>query len=81
MGCEEQVLPNSWSLPIMSEFGQAAIVLAILVASAAVGLFIRSLLPEKHRSRETVEIVQLIITMLVTFASLVMGLLTYTSSL
>jgi hypothetical protein len=61
----------------MSELGQAAILLVILFASAAVGLFIRPLLPEKHRSREHVEIVQLIITMLVTFASLVMGLLTY----
>lgn len=60
----------------MSEAFSAAILLVILAASAAVGMLVSRVLPERHRSRDTVEIVQLVITMLVTFAALVMGLLT-----
>lgn len=60
----------------MVEAVSAAILLVILVASAAVGMVVSRIVPERHRSRETIEIVQLVITMLVTFAALVMGLLT-----
>jgi hypothetical protein len=46
------------------------------MASALVGRFIRPRLPEDHRNRETIEAMQIIIGMLVTFTALVLGLLT-----
>lgn len=61
----------------MQEALSAAVVLLLLLASTALGMFVRGRLPERHHSRETVELVGLGITMLVTFASLVMGLLIY----
>jgi hypothetical protein len=51
-------------------------VFALLTASALVGRFIRQRLPEDHRKRETIESMQIIIGMLVTFTALVLGLLT-----
>lgn len=47
-----------------------------LVAAALVGLGIRRLLPEEHKAKETVQLVQLVIGMLVTFAALMLSLLT-----
>lgn len=61
----------------MGEAPQAFIVLLLLIASAGGGMFVKSRLSERHQSRETVELVGLVITMLVTFAALVMSLLTY----
>lgn len=61
----------------MHEALSAAVVLLLLLASTALGMFVRGRLPARHHSRETVELVGLGITMLVTFASLVMGLLIY----
>lgn len=60
----------------MTELGDATILLVILLAGSALGLTIRPLLSERHRGRETTELIQLIMTMLVTFAALVLGLLT-----
>jgi hypothetical protein len=60
----------------MTELVDAAVLLLILLGSSAAGLFVRPLLSEHHRSRETFELVQLVTTMLVTFAALVLGLLT-----
>jgi hypothetical protein len=54
----------------------AAVVLVILLGSSVLGLFIHSLLSERHRSREAVEFVHLVIAMLTTFVALVLGLLT-----
>jgi Protein of unknown function (DUF4239) len=54
----------------------AAVVLVILLRSSMLGLFLRPLLSERHRSREVIEVVQLVVAMLVTFAALVLGLLT-----
>lgn len=61
----------------MHEALSAVVVLLLLLVSTALGMFIRGRLPERHRSHETVELVGLGITMLVTFAALVMGLLIY----
>lgn len=55
----------------------ALILLILLMLSAAFGMFVKVRLPERHRSRETIDLVTLVVTMLVTFAALVMGLLTY----
>lgn len=45
-------------------------------ASTGLGAIIRPLLPEEHKARETVQLIQLLVGMLVTFAALVLGLLT-----
>lgn len=47
-----------------------------MCASATLGFFIHSRLPERHRSPESVALVQLMITLLVTFTAIVLGLLT-----
>src|SRR5690242_12436311 len=52
------------------------VVLVTLLGCSALGLLIRPLLSERHRSREAIEFVQLVVAMLVTFAALVLGLLT-----
>jgi hypothetical protein len=51
-------------------------VFVLLCASAAFGRYVRPRLPETHRARETMETMHLMIGMLVTFAALVLGLLT-----
>jgi hypothetical protein len=60
----------------MGELGDAAILLLILVGGSALGIMVRPFLSEHHRSRETTDLIQLVMTMLVTFAALVLGLLT-----
>jgi len=52
------------------------IVFAAMCGSAALGFFIHSHLSEKHRSSESIALVQLTITLLVTFTAIVLGLLT-----
>ena len=60
----------------MSELGDAIILMLILLGGSAVGIMIRPFLSERHRGRETTYLIQLVMTMLVTFAALVLGLLT-----
>ncbi len=60
----------------MSELWDALALMLILIAGTALGVAVRPLLSEHHRSRETTDLIQLVITMLVTFAALVLGLLT-----
>ncbi len=60
----------------MTDLLSALSVFLLLWASAALGLYIQPHLRAAHRARETVEVVQLITGMLVTFAALVLGLLT-----
>jgi hypothetical protein len=50
----------------------------LLCASAALGMYVRPRLPEHQRTRETTELMQITIGLLVTFAALVLGLLTAT---
>ena len=47
-----------------------------MCASAAFGFFIHSRLPETHRTPQSIALVQLAITLLVTFTAIVLGLLT-----
>jgi hypothetical protein len=54
----------------------SVILFAILCASAGVGFFIHPRLPEKHRSAQAMGLVQLAISLLVTFTAIVLGLLT-----
>lgn len=60
----------------MSGFLDAGLVLLVLLGSSALGGFVRPLLSERHFSREVIEFVHLVVFMLVTFAALVLGLLT-----
>ncbi|WP_144144271.1 DUF4239 domain-containing protein [Paraburkholderia sp. BCC1884] len=60
----------------MSEIGSAVLVFALLLAATGVGVWVRPLLPEEHKAHETVQLIQLVIGMLVTFAALVLGLMT-----
>jgi hypothetical protein len=50
--------------------------LSLLCAAAFTGYGIKSRLPERHRSRDSLELVQLTINLLVTFTAIVLGLLT-----
>jgi hypothetical protein len=61
----------------MFEALDAVILLLLLVGSAGLGMVVKSRLPERHQSRETIELVGFVITLLVTFAALVMSLLIY----
>ena len=54
----------------------SVVVFAAMCVSAAMGFFIHSRLSEKHRSPESIALVQLMITLLVTFTAIVLGLLT-----
>lgn len=60
----------------MRDFWASLLLLILLCASAGAGFFVNSRLTEKHRSREFIELVQLTITLLVTFTAIVLGLLT-----
>ncbi|CAD6542319.1 bestrophin-like domain [Paraburkholderia metrosideri] len=60
----------------MLEVGSALLVFALLLLSTGVGVWVRPLLPEEHKAHETVQLIQLVIGMLVTFAALVLGLMT-----
>lgn len=60
----------------MTEIESAVLVFVLLLGGTGLGLLLRPLLPEEHRKHETVQLVQLVIGMLVTFAALVLSLLT-----
>ena len=60
----------------MREIASGLAVFVLLCASAGLGILIRPRLPEHHRTRETVELTQITIGLLVTFAAVVLGLLT-----
>ncbi len=60
----------------MIEFLESILLLVLLLAAAALGLFVRPLLSERHATRETFDLVRLVSTMLLTFAAIVLGLLT-----
>jgi|SRR5579884_637534 len=60
----------------MTEAANAAVVLLLLLGSSALGILVRPLLSEHHRSLEMSDFLQLVSTMLITFVALVLGLLT-----
>src|SRR5580692_8802935 len=60
----------------MSEIGSAVVVFLLLLVVTGIGVWVRPLLPEEHKAHETVQLIQLVIGMLVTFAALVLGLMT-----
>ncbi len=60
----------------MDEVWDSAVLLLILLGGSALGVMARPFLSERHRSAETTDLIRLVVTMLVTFAALVLGLLT-----
>ncbi|HKN28544.1 MAG TPA: hypothetical protein VJY34_11940 [Roseiarcus sp.] len=60
----------------MLDIPSTALLLFLLLAAAGAGYFARSRLPERHRSHDSLELVQLTINLLVTFTAIVLGLLT-----
>jgi hypothetical protein len=60
----------------LSHILAALVVVILLCVSAGVGFFVNARLPETHRTRESIELVQLTISLLVTFTAIVLGLLT-----
>jgi hypothetical protein len=60
----------------MGDTWTAAVVLLLLLASSAVGFVLQTALRERHRSRDTTDAIRLVISMLLTFTALVLGLLT-----
>jgi hypothetical protein len=62
----------------MSDYWVVLAVLLVLLASSAIGALMQNVLSDRHKSRETVEAVRLVISILVTFTALVLSLLTST---
>jgi hypothetical protein len=60
----------------MKEIGSALAVFVVLLAGTGVGVLAKAHLPEEHKRHETLQLIQLVLGMLVTFAALVLGLLT-----
>jgi hypothetical protein len=60
----------------MNQLAPGGVLFFVLCAAAALGAYVRAKLPEKHRSSETMTLVQVTISLLVTFTSIVLGLLT-----
>jgi hypothetical protein len=59
----------------MSETAVAILLLVLLIAGSGGGLLCQDLLSERHKGRETTESIRLVVTILVTFTALVLGLL------
>jgi hypothetical protein len=63
----------------LSELRSALIVFVLLSVSAALGALIHSRLPERHRSKDSIDLLQLATGLLVTFAALMLGLVLNTA--
>jgi hypothetical protein len=75
-GRHEQVLGLDGRVCRMGDFWTASVVLVLVLASSAVGLFLQTALRERHRGRETTDAVRIVISILVTFTALVLSLVT-----
>jgi hypothetical protein len=60
----------------MNQWALGGALFFVLCGAAAFGSFVKAKLPERHRSAETMALVQVTISLLVTFTSIVLGLLT-----
>jgi hypothetical protein len=62
----------------LGDFGVAGLALLLVLASTAVGFLLQVLLHEEHRSRDTMDAVRLVMSILITFTAIMLGLLTST---
>ena len=60
----------------MSQIGPSLLVFVLLLTATSIGLFANAKLPERHRTIESIELINLAITLQVTFTAIVLGLLT-----
>jgi hypothetical protein len=60
----------------MNDLLAACVVFVLLCASTGFGMVVAKSLPEKHRGRETFDLMSLVIGMMFTFAALILGLVT-----
>lgn len=60
----------------MNELWPSLLVFVLLCLATWAGFLINARLPETHRTRESIELVQLAISLMVTFTAIVLGLLT-----
>lgn len=60
----------------MSQIGPSLLVFCLLLVATGLGLYAKSKLHERHRTGKSVELIQLAITLQVTFTAIVLGLLT-----
>src|SRR5436305_15334030 len=60
----------------MSELAPPLIVFCLLLASTGAGQLINARLGERHRTSDSIELINLAITLQVTFTAVVLGLLT-----
>jgi hypothetical protein len=60
----------------MSQIGPPLLVFCLLLVATGVGQYAKSKLHERHRTGESAELIQLAITLQVTFTAIVLGLLT-----
>lgn len=60
----------------MSDAWVVFAVLIVLLASSAPGVFLQGILKQRHRSRDTIDAVRLVISILVTFTAFVLSLVT-----
>jgi hypothetical protein len=67
---------RSGNTAIMTELIEAAAAFLLMLLSAFVGWAAQRALSDDHRSRDSIDAIRLVITMLVTFSALVLGLLT-----
>src|SRR5579875_634516 len=58
----------------MNDLLAACIVFVLLCASSGLGMAVAKILPEKHRGRDTFDLMSLVIGMMVTFTALILGL-------
>ena len=60
----------------MQDFIVGGILLVLFSGSSALGFALRMRLPDTHRSKDAIELIQLVMSLLVTFTAIVLGLLT-----
>jgi ABC-type amino acid transport system permease subunit len=58
----------------MNDFLAACVVFVLLCASAVFGMMVARALPERHRGRDTFDLMSLVIGMMVTFSALILSL-------
>jgi hypothetical protein len=56
-------------VPALTELFDAAILLLIVLAGSALGMFVRRYPSERHRSQETTDLIRFVVTMLMTFGA------------
>lgn len=61
---------------LVTEILSAVVLFGVLLAASAGGVIVRPYLSERHLNREVIELLQIFVSMLVTFAAIVLGLLT-----